>query len=295
MAARDRELREGRGGEPLERDLGLARQALDHQRPRALLEVRRQRVGQARRSIRDEREEAGEELARLARALAPVSLERFDRRIGLRLAARDPEAGRLDHGERTDELGALRGGEERDDASVRVAGEMVAPLEPLGDPAAVLLEVDRGDRRPGREAGPVEDNELETLGEGGLRRPGRGAVADAAVDEHESGPRGHGRSYRRNKLGTKWVLFLQAAPISGVTSSISTLVCSPRMEHAPRKSPSGVSAGMLLTSAIVLTIGVGALLGALAGSVGLGIVIGAVVGIPLGTAVVLVVYRGSGT
>jgi len=67
------------------------------------------------------------------------------------------------------------------------------------------------------------------------------------------------------------------------------------MEHAPRKSPSGVSAGMLLTSAIVLTIGVGALLGAALGSVGLGIVIGAVVGIPLGTAVVLVVYRGSGT
>jgi F0F1-type ATP synthase assembly protein I len=65
------------------------------------------------------------------------------------------------------------------------------------------------------------------------------------------------------------------------------------MEHAPRKSPSGVSAGMLLASAIILTIGIGALLGRLAGSVGIGIVIGAVVGIPLGTAIVLVVYRGS--
>ena len=65
-------------------------------------------------------------------------------------------------------------------------------------------------------------------------------------------------------------------------------------QHASRKSPSGVSAGMLLVSAIVLSIGVGAVLGRAAGSVGIGIVIGAVVGIPLGTAVVLVVYRGSG-
>lgn len=66
------------------------------------------------------------------------------------------------------------------------------------------------------------------------------------------------------------------------------------MEHATRKSPSGVSAGMLLVSAIVVAIGLGALLGLALGSVGVGIAIGAVVGIPLGTAVVIVVYRGSG-
>jgi hypothetical protein len=66
------------------------------------------------------------------------------------------------------------------------------------------------------------------------------------------------------------------------------------MEQAPRKSPSGVSAGMLLVSAIILAIGAGAILGRVVGSVGIGIVIGAVVGIPLGTAVVVVVYRGSG-
>ncbi len=63
------------------------------------------------------------------------------------------------------------------------------------------------------------------------------------------------------------------------------------MEHAPRKSRSGVSAGMLLASAIVLCIAIGAAIGAAAGSVGYGIVFGAVLGIPVGTAVVVVVYR----
>ena len=66
------------------------------------------------------------------------------------------------------------------------------------------------------------------------------------------------------------------------------------MEHASRKTPSGVSAGMLLVSAIVLAMGLGALVGLAAGSVGIGLALGAVVGIPLGIAVVILVYRNAG-
>jgi hypothetical protein len=66
------------------------------------------------------------------------------------------------------------------------------------------------------------------------------------------------------------------------------------MEHATRKSPSGVSAGMLLVSTIVLTMAVGALIGLAAGSVGLGLAFGAMVGVPLGIAAVIVVYRNAG-
>ena len=57
------------------------------------------------------------------------------------------------------------GSEHRDDASVRVADEMIAGLEQLGDERTVGLEVDPVDGRIRRKAGPVEYDELELLGE----------------------------------------------------------------------------------------------------------------------------------
>jgi len=46
-----------------------------------------------------------------------------------------------------------------------VADEMIAGLEQLGDERTVGLEVDPVDGRIRRKAGPVEDDELELLGE----------------------------------------------------------------------------------------------------------------------------------
>jgi hypothetical protein len=63
---------------------------------------------------------------------------------------------------------------------------MVPGPQALCDPGRVLLEVDTAGVRAGRESWPVEDDELEFVGERTLRGPARVAVADAAVDESES-------------------------------------------------------------------------------------------------------------
>ena len=82
-------------------------------------------------------------------------------------------------------LGSGCGGEQGDDAAVRVPDEVVAGLEEVGNEPRVRLEVDSCHRRVRREAGTVEHDELEPLGKWPLRRPGRAAVHDAPVDEHD--------------------------------------------------------------------------------------------------------------
>ena len=104
VCARDDELRERRLRKVVEREDGLCRRALDHQRPRALQELRRKLSGRSRGA--DESEEPPEELARIARSLAPVPVDPLDELVHARAAARDPECGRLDHRQRAHELGA---------------------------------------------------------------------------------------------------------------------------------------------------------------------------------------------
>ncbi len=62
---------------------------------------------------------------------------------------------------------------------------MIAGLEQVGDEPRVRLEVDASHRRIRREAGTVEHDELEAVGEWPLRRPRRATVHDAPVDEHD--------------------------------------------------------------------------------------------------------------
>ena len=62
---------------------------------------------------------------------------------------------------------------------------MVTRLEQVGDELGVRREVDPIDGRPGREAGPLDREQVEALRQRLLRRPRRGRADDAAVNEHE--------------------------------------------------------------------------------------------------------------
>ena len=66
-----------------------------------------------------------------------------------------------------------------------MSDEMRSRLDELVEPRRLVLEIDPLDLRPGREAAPVRDDELETLREGTLGSPSDLAVDDAAVDEED--------------------------------------------------------------------------------------------------------------
>jgi len=68
-----------------------------------------------------------------------------------------------------------------------MSDEMRPRLEVSLEPDRLVLEVDVLHVRAGRETAPVRDDELESLRERPLRRPGRLAVDDAAVDEEDAG------------------------------------------------------------------------------------------------------------
>jgi hypothetical protein len=140
-----------------------------------------------RRGRVDRGEEAAEERLGLPRPFLPEPKRPGGERVGVRVAAREAERGRLDHRERAQELGMPRGCEERDHAAVRMPDEMRPRLDVSLEPHRLLLEVDPLDVRAGREAAPVRDHELEALRERALPCPGHVAVDDAAVDEEHAG------------------------------------------------------------------------------------------------------------
>ena len=197
MRARDDELRECELSQRGKRDLRLPQAALGHQRPRALLE--RGREGEEASTPSRPLRKVAQERLRLAWAVAP-ELDRAGREgVGSRIPLGDARRRRLDRGQRA-ELGEARGGEEADDPAVGVAAEMVATLQQRREPAGVGLEVDALGRRAAREAGPVEDDEVEPLPELALAAPRRRAVRDGAVDEHETGHRSIVQSRRFSSI-----------------------------------------------------------------------------------------------
>jgi hypothetical protein len=66
-----------------------------------------------------------------------------------------------------------------------VADEVVLRFEEACHELAVRLEVHARDRGARREAGALDDDEVEALGQRTLLAPGRSPAEDAAVDEHE--------------------------------------------------------------------------------------------------------------
>ena len=69
------------------------------------------------------------------------------------------------------------------------------------------------------------------------------------------------------------------------------MLCSRRMEPAPRPTFQPAGAGALLGGTTAAAIGLGALLGWAAGNVGYGILGGAIAGVPAGVTVVYFRYR----
>ena len=76
--------------------------------------------------------------------------------------------------------------EQRDHAAVGVPDDVRPRLEELLEPHRFVLEIDAVDLRPGREAAPVREDELEAVGERFLRRPGQLRVDDGTVHEQEA-------------------------------------------------------------------------------------------------------------
>ena len=181
MPARDDELRERRRRELVERDHRLGGRSLDHQRPGALEELRREVAG--RGGGADEDEEAAQELRRIAWAVPPVLLDPRHELVRRGNAARDPERRRLDHGERPEQLGPASRQKERAHAAVRVPDKVRAGHEELLEPDGLVLEVDMFDVRSRREPAPVRRHDLEALGERFLGAPGQVRVDDGTVNE----------------------------------------------------------------------------------------------------------------
>jgi len=86
---------------------------------------------------------------------APARVERGTargERVHGRIARSDPRRRGLDDRQRAHEVQSARRGQQRDDAAVRMADEVVALSQPLRDEDGVLLEVHAFRRRVGREA-----------------------------------------------------------------------------------------------------------------------------------------------
>jgi hypothetical protein len=131
-----------------------------------------------------ERKEEREVLARRWSA-RPEVLDLPDERLDGRVGGGDAEGGWLADGEGA-EPRSVRSGEERHDAAVRVADEVVT-LPKLGtDLTRLVLEVDPLERRPRWVPAAREEHAVEAVLERTLRRPGHRCVPDAAVHEHDA-------------------------------------------------------------------------------------------------------------
>jgi ribonuclease Z len=180
--AADHELRKGRGGELVEREVRLPRWTFAHRRASGS-ECRRLQLDVAWRE--PERAEKAEAVAaRLVRRSLQLG-ELGDELLGDGVAADEGERRRLDHRQRADGLGTPGRGEQRHDAAVGVSDEMRTGRKECGDVRCVAFEVDAAVRRRAPEPAPVHEQQLEVGGKRTLLRPRLLAPAEAAV--HEDG------------------------------------------------------------------------------------------------------------
>ena len=283
----DDELREGRGRELVEGNLGLPGMALHHQRPGALDERGRELSGRNRGA--DPFEERAQERRRVAGLLpeeGALPLVGVDDGV----AVPDSEARRLDHGQRADAPGVERRGEERDHAAVRVPDEVRARLDVPSEPVRLVLEVDARHLGAGREAAPVRHDELEPLGERPLRRPCDVAVHDAPVHEEDARTAHEGDSARRTNSPRNRVVWRnRSVTSSGVCSGTLALL----MQAASPSSLNPAGAGGLLLAVLVAGIGAGLLVGWAVGSPAIGALVGSVAGVLGGIYAVYRRYRGA--
>ena len=175
------ELRKGRPGKRPEWDLRLPRHPLAHRCPRGLerevveLDAPRRKAERAHepRPVDGGVCRAGCEL-----------LELLDVLLDHAIPADEPECRRLDHGQGPNRGRVARGREQSDNGAVRVADEVCALRQECRDVVGVSLEVDAPLRRRAPETAPVDEQQLEVVGQWSLRGPRLLAPAEAPVDEH---------------------------------------------------------------------------------------------------------------
>ena len=179
------QLRKGRCGQCVERYLGLPWAAFDGKCLRALLELGRQRRGWIERGA-NRRQEPPQKRLGVVGPTARVELDPACReRRGGRIVECNSSRGRFDDRERSGQLRPQPCGEERDHAPIRMPDQVISRAEQACDEMRVLLEIDAIDRRIGRKAGSVDDQELELLAQRKLPTPGRTPSKDTPMDEHE--------------------------------------------------------------------------------------------------------------
>jgi hypothetical protein len=112
-------------------------------------------VGQRERraDVRQERLEVG------ADGVARETGGAVEPALDVGIATRDAERRRLDHRQRGERQ--ARCSDERDDAAVGVADQMIPRPHDALEPLRVGVEVDALDRRARREPGPVRQHDLE--------------------------------------------------------------------------------------------------------------------------------------
>ena len=220
----DDELRKRRRGELVERDLGLPRATLDHERARALA---RARAVAGRAGPATSPPSAGSRGGRPPdRPFGPSAHQRRPSSAN-RATAGSSSATRVAGGSITvsepSASAAAAAASSGDHAAVRVTDEVVARAEQPRHQPRVLLEVDAVDVRAGREPRPLDEHELEPLCERALPTPGRRGARDAPCTKTRRSTRrilGRATSLREFSL------------IQGISPVTSWVVCSGR-DDAP--------------------------------------------------------------
>ena len=156
----------------------------------------------------------------------------------------------------------------------------------LAEQSRVLLEVDAVDGRVRREAGPLDDDQLEPLPQAGaLARPRRAPARDAPVHEHDPLHERYPSDVTKSGGidGNK-----RSSAVTNSPAATGMLRARWSRLRAPR-STLPAQAGLLVATTAA-SIGVGSLVGWAAGNWAYGALGGAVVGLPAGVAAVYKTY-----
>ena len=137
-------------------NLRLPGAALADQSARSLLEVGRKRGGGIEVGADGGEEPAEEGFGVVGRSLHPPLGAVGGEPVDDRVAERDPGRRRLDHRQRADRIRTVGGGQQRDDAAVRMPDEMVAGAKLLGEKVSIYLEVDVLDQRAGGKSAALD-------------------------------------------------------------------------------------------------------------------------------------------
>ena len=117
--------------------------------------------------------------------LSPCGVNALEEVDDCRVLTRQRERGRLADNERADRIRPAAGSEQSDDTAVRVADEVCAVREQVGDVVGVAFEVAVAVRTVAV-AAPVDDQQAAVLREDALLAPRLASGGEASVDEQDA-------------------------------------------------------------------------------------------------------------